>query len=62
MSYPSKNTSTYTSPSKNTSTSTLPDFSSLFFLLKEDGDYLLQENSDKFILDSVGLWNYQLKS
>jgi len=49
----SKHTSTFTGESKNTSSWDL----GAWYLLQELGDYLLQENGDKIVLDQS--WNFK---
>lgn len=50
--YPDRNTATYTSPSKNSSTSTNGIRSTVTsYLLLQNGGYLLQQDSNKLIID-----------
>lgn len=63
MSYPARNTSTYSAPSKNSSSSTLPAQSGQNFLLIDDTYFLLIDTVNKLLIEPLTQdWSYSQKS
>jgi hypothetical protein len=63
MSYPSKNSSSYTAPSKNSSSSSNSELSGQNFLMIDSTFFLLLDTVNKLLLEPLTTdWSYTSKS